>query len=203
MSYLVAFLGNPGTQYERTRHNAAWRLLFELERRWYPSWQRKFNGRYAQVDLSPPPGASAGGGSPHGGRATRAVLLVPETFMNKSGESVQPCARFFRFEPPSIVVVHDDTEIDFGFIGLKFGGGLGGNNGLKSTAERLGTRDFYRLRIGISRPRRGSLSSHVLGKFTPEEESELPTVLEEAARLLETALTTELKPTEPYRALGS
>lgn len=190
MSYLVAFLGNPGPQYERTRHNVAWRLLGELERRWYPSWQGKFHGRYAQVEVSPP-------------REARALLLVPETYMNKSGESIQPCARFFRIEPREIIVVHDDTEIDFGFIGLKFGGGLGGNNGLKSTAERLGTRDFFRLRIGVSRPRHGSLSSHVLGKFATEEEAELPSVLEEAAHLLETALTTGLKPVEPYRVLGS
>jgi PTH1 family peptidyl-tRNA hydrolase len=202
---MVAFLGNPGKQYERTRHNVAWRLLGELETRWHPSWQGKFNGRYAQVDVAPPklPPAPGAGATPGAGASPRVVLLVPETFMNRSGESIQPCARFLRIEPPSIIVVHDETELDFGSIGVKFGGGLGGNNGLKSTAERLGTRDFFRLRIGISRPRHGSLSSHVLGKFTAEEESELPTILEEAARLLESSLTAGPKPVEPYRVLRS
>ncbi len=196
---MVAFLGNPGTQYERTRHNVARRLLGELEARWHPSWQGKFNGRYAQVDVAPASAAGAAGAA----GARRVVLLVPETYMNRSGESIQPCARFFRIEPESIVVVHDDTELAFGSIAVKLGGGLGGNNGLKSTAERLGTRDFFRLRIGISRPRHGSLSSHVLGKFTAEEESELPAILEEAAGLLESSLTAGPKPVEPYRVLRS
>lgn len=185
MPMLTVFLGNPGKQYAKTRHNVAWRLLESLEPRWAPGWQQKFNGRFAQIS----PVAGAAGGAGGGGTSARGgvVLLVPETFMNKSGDSVQPCARYFRIPPERIIVVHDDTEISFGEIGLKRGGGLGGNNGLKSTAERLGSRDFYRLRIGVSRPRHGSLSSHVLGKFTAEEEAELDHVLRAAGDLLEEA----------------
>ncbi|MFW5728925.1 MAG: aminoacyl-tRNA hydrolase [bacterium] len=179
MTYLVAFLGNPGKQYEKTRHNVAWRLLEPVRRYWMPRWQQKFRGRFAQVTLGS--GAAAGNAAQPG----TAILLVPETYMNKSGESVQPCARYFRIPDAQIIVVHDDTELDFGAVAMKFGGGLGGNNGLKSVAERLGTRDFFRLRIGVSRPRHGSLSSHVLGAFTPEEESTLPPVVDHAFDLLE------------------
>ncbi len=190
MTYLVAFLGNPGKQYEKTRHNVAQRLLEPVERYWVPSWQQKFHGRFAQVTVGSRGGrggTTASEPAPAGGPAT-AILLVPETYMNRSGESVQPCAKYFRVPDARILVVHDDTEMDFGVIGMKFGGGLGGNNGLKSVAERLGTRDFYRLRIGVSRPRHGSLSSHVLGKFTSEEESALPGVINQAFELLETAV---------------
>lgn len=176
MSYLSVFLGNPGTQYARTRHNVARRLLEELEPDLMPSWQRKFKGRFAKVRIGGPgsPGAGA--------EAAQVILLAPDTYMNKSGESVQPCADFFRIPPARIMVVHDDTELDFGTVAVKFGGGLGGNNGLKSIAERLGTRDFHRLRIGISRPKRGSLSSHVLGNFSEEEEARLEEIMEDARR---------------------
>lgn len=204
MTYLVAFLGNPGKQYEKTRHNVARRLLDPVERYWMPGWQQKFHGRFAQVTVGGGGGEGSRGGSARAsgaasgpasapaagpaGEPASAILLVPETYMNRSGESVQPCAKYFRIPDARIIVVHDDTEMDFGLIGMKFGGGLGGNNGLKSVAERLGTRDFYRLRIGVSRPRHGSLSSHVLGKFAPEEESALPGVIDQAFELLETAL---------------
>lgn len=172
MTYLSVFLGNPGAQYARTRHNVARRVLERVEPELMPSWQQKFKGRFAKLRMQGVARAED----------TQVILLVPETFMNKSGESVQPCADFFRIPSERILVVHDDTELDFGAVALKFGGGLGGNNGLKSLTDRLGTRDFHRLRIGISRPRRGDLSSHVLGAFSDEEESALGDVLDTARK---------------------
>ncbi len=185
MNYLVVFLGNPGNQYRKTRHNVGARCLEYLSFYRELSWQEKFKGRFARHICT---GAAGGArSSPSSGSvgSITAGLLVPQTFMNRSGESVSAAASFYKLKPSSIIIVHDDLETEFGKYDIKIGGGLGGHNGLRSIAVLLASRDFLRLRIGISRPRRKSVSSYVLGKFTPEEEAELPGVLEEAARFLE------------------
>lgn len=149
---MVVFLGNPGQEYRETRHNFAWRVPACLD----PApqqWQKKFQGeinRYTPHDQS-------------------VWLLKPFTLMNRSGRSVSAAAQYLDIRPEEILVVHDDLEIDFGWIGIKQGGGLGGHNGLRSISDSLGTRDFPRLRLGISRPGRGSVTSWVLGRFSKEE----------------------------------
>lgn len=135
-------------------------------------WKEKFKGMVA----------SRGG----------VVFLKPGAFMNRSGESVGPCASYYRVAPSELLVVHDDMELSFGRVELRTGGGLGGHNGLKDIVRVLGTREFERLRFGISRPPRGAPAQHVLSRFSPEEEAELPALLTEAARLLETRLRAEL-----------
>lgn len=169
---LIVFLGNPGRPYEQTRHNIAWMLADRWDAAKNLSWKEKFRGRYSQILRESRP----------------CVLLRPETYMNRSGESVQACARFFRIEPPEILVVHDDLELDFGWMGIKRGGGMAGHNGLRSTGSSLGSRDFLRFRLGISRPGRGSASGHVLGKFTESEQALLPSFLEKAAEILNECL---------------
>jgi PTH1 family peptidyl-tRNA hydrolase len=161
---IIALLGNQGKQYERTRHNAGWMLTPFLTPE--TTWQSKFKGRWQKVVL--------------GGR--QIVLLEPLTMMNLSGESVQAAASFFRVDPDSIAVAHDDVELGFGEAGIRFGGGLAGHNGLRSVAKSLGTQDFWRIRIGVGRPAHGELRAHVLGRFTQDEEAVLPDVLGAIAR---------------------
>ncbi|MCL2293818.1 MAG: aminoacyl-tRNA hydrolase, partial [Spirochaetes bacterium] len=154
----------------KTRHNAAWMLLQQLEKKEAFQWQKKFKGSFAKSDT------------------TGTVFLKPEVFMNLAGESVAPALSFFKFLPKNLIVCHDDIELGFGTVALKFGGGSAGHNGLRSISNLLGTNDFWRFRIGISRPVVGKVDAHVLGKFSPDEEAVLPVYMEKAAAYLETFL---------------
>jgi PTH1 family peptidyl-tRNA hydrolase len=159
LDLLVAGLGNPGRDYERTRHNAGWLVLDELARRHGGSWRSKFSGSAAEVRFG----------------ESRLALLKPETYMNESGRSVGAAARFFKVEPEQLLVVHDDVDLESGRLQARRGGGLAGHNGLRSLAQHLGSQDFLRLRIGVGRPGRGdprSVSDWVLSRFEPEEDAE-------------------------------
>jgi PTH1 family peptidyl-tRNA hydrolase len=155
LELLVAGLGNPGREYERTRHNIGWLVADELARRYDGSFRSKFSGQLAEVR--------------DGER--RLALLKPETFMNVSGESVGAAARFFKVRPEALLVVHDDVDLDPGRLQVRLGGGLAGHNGLRSIASTLGTQEFLRLRIGVGRPGRGDrrpVADYVLSGFEPE-----------------------------------
>ncbi len=173
MVRLVVFLGNPGTQYANTRHNVARLVIEHLPFAHELRWSSKFNALMAEY--RPLPGAT-----------TR--FLQPEDYMNRSGSSIARAAQFFKLTTEEILVAHDDLELPFGRVGLRKGGGLGGHNGLRSVRERLGSGEFRRLRIGIGRPSHGSVHNHVLGRFSAEEEAELPDVLAEAAAQLTRAI---------------
>jgi PTH1 family peptidyl-tRNA hydrolase len=155
LDLLVAGLGNPGREYERTRHNVGWMVVDELARRREGSFRSKFAGQLAEVrdgDL-------------------RLALLKPETYMNVSGRSVGEATRFFKVEPGELLVVHDDVDLEPGRLQARLGGGLAGHNGLRSITEVLGTQDFLRLRIGVGRPERGDrrpVADYVLSPFEPE-----------------------------------
>jgi len=163
---LVAGLGNPGKRYADTRHNLGFMVADEIHRQGaFPEWREKFSGLFAKGNDN--------------------ALLKPQTFMNLSGDSVQPCAAFLKVEPADIVVVHDELDLPFGETRIKFGGGAAGNNGLKSIIQRLGTPDFVRIRIGIGRPPpgfRGTGADYVLTSFDPSERAELPDILEGAVK---------------------
>ena len=159
LDLLVAGLGNPGREYERTRHNAGWLVLDELARRHSGSWRSKFSGSLAEIRLGD----------------LRLALLKPETYMNDSGRSVGAAVRFFKVEPKQVLVVHDDVDLEAGRLQARAGGGLAGHNGLRSLAQHLGSQDFLRLRVGIGRPGRGDprpVADWVLSPFTPEEDPE-------------------------------
>jgi PTH1 family peptidyl-tRNA hydrolase len=159
LDLLVAGLGNPGREYERTRHNAGWLVLDELARRHGGSWRSKFSGSLAEVRLGD----------------LRLGLLKPETYMNESGRSVGAAVRFFKVEPEQVLVVHDDVDLEAGRLQAKDGGGLAGHNGLRSLAQHLGSQDFLRLRIGVGRPGRGDprpVADWVLAPFAPEDDAE-------------------------------
>jgi PTH1 family peptidyl-tRNA hydrolase len=159
LDLLVVGLGNPGREHERDRHNVGWMVADELARRLDGSWRSKFSGQLAEVRLD----------------GLRLGLLKPETYMNDSGRSVSAAARFFKVEPQSLLVVHDDVDLEPGRLQARAGGGLAGHNGLRSLAQALGTLDFQRLRIGVGRPGRGdprSVADYVLSGFAPEEDAQ-------------------------------
>jgi len=132
MILLAAFLGNPGPGYARNRHNAGRMLAQVLPFYSSLSWQKKFKGLYAVNN--------------------GVHFLMPETYMNLSGESVYAAASFFKIKIEEIMVVHDELELPLGTVSLKFSGGLGGHNGLRSMKKSFGNADFWRLRVGIGRP---------------------------------------------------
>jgi PTH1 family peptidyl-tRNA hydrolase len=152
LDVLVAGLGNPGREYERTRHNVGFMVCDELARRHGASFRSKFSGQLAETRID--------------GR--RAALLKPLTYMNDSGRSVGAAARFFKLPPERLLVLHDEVDLEPGRLQARFGGGLAGHNGLRSVAQHLKTPEFLRLRIGVGRPERGDprpVADFVLSPF--------------------------------------
>ena len=171
LDLLVAGLGNPGREYAAHRHNVGAMVVEELGRRHGGSFRSKFTGRLAEVRIE----------------GQRVALLKPETYMNESGRSVSAALRFFKLDPSSLLVVHDEGDFDLGRLQVRRGGGLAGHNGLRSVAGQLGTADFLRLRVGVGRPERGDprpLSDYVLSDFEPEDDAEA--IVARAADAVET-----------------
>jgi len=166
---LFVFLGNPGMKYKLNRHNFGFMFADYIESRIGKIvWNSKFKGEWAKVSIN---------GKEH-------YFLKPQTFMNKSGESVQAMAAFFKIGISELVVIHDDIETDFEKVTLKKGGGLAGHNGLRSISKVFGTNDYLRLKLGTGRPSKGDVSSFVLGNFTQDEQIVLPLVFENAFNML-------------------
>ena len=147
-AWLVVGLGNPGPTYASTRHNVGFMVVDELAARARASWAapRGMRGDVAESRLT----ASGMGGI--GADATKVVLLKPRTFMNESGAAVAKACAFFKIDLDHVVAIHDELDLDFGQLRLKFGGGDNGHNGLRSMRSHLGTGDFFRARFGIGRP---------------------------------------------------
>jgi PTH1 family peptidyl-tRNA hydrolase len=183
MIKLAAFLGNPGAEYARNRHNAGRMLAQALPFYQSLSWQKKYNGLYASFE--------------------GAHFLMPETYMNLSGVPIQAAAAFYKIKIEEIIVVHDELELPLGAISLKFSGGLGGHNGLRSIQKSFSSADFWRLRIGLGRPdsrlpgeggREGSgegIIDWVLSDFSKTEQETLIPTLDAGANLLMQAFACE------------
>lgn len=175
--YLVVGLGNPGKKYERNRHNVGFMVVERLARaHGLPDLKEKFSGVWTKGEIA----AAA--------RRLPVALLEPQTFMNLSGDSVQPAAAFLKVEAPSIIVVHDELDLPWRDVRLKVGGGHAGHNGLRSIIQRLGTPEFVRVRVGIGRPPpgfRGDVADWVLSDFDAMEKAELPDVVDRAAAAVE------------------
>jgi PTH1 family peptidyl-tRNA hydrolase len=169
---LIVGLGNPGTRYARTRHNAGFEAVRALaERVKADAWREKFHGELARCSL----------------RGTEALLLCPMTFMNDSGRSVQAAMAFYKVPVSELIVVHDELDLDFGTIRLKVGGGHAGHNGLRSIFQYIGTNDFVRLRIGIGHPPKGftgEVADYVLSDLNSAERAEFPDVIKKATDAL-------------------
>ena len=171
LDLLVAGLGNPGREYASTRHNVGFMVCDELARRHGASFRTKFSGELAEHRLD----------------GARLALLKPQTFMNESGRSVGPAARFFKTNPGALLVVHDEVDLEPGRLQARLGGGLAGHNGQRSIAKHLGTPDFLRLRVGVGRPERGdprSVADFVLSPFG--EEIDVEALVARAADAVET-----------------
>jgi peptidyl-tRNA hydrolase, PTH1 family len=171
LDLLIAGLGNPGREYEQTRHNLGWLVGDELARRHGGSFRSKFSGQLAEMRIG----------------EKKVALLKPETYMNESGRSLAAAARFFKVEPGALLVVHDDVDLEPERLQARLGGGLAGHNGLRSIAQALATNDFLRLRMGVGRPVRGdrrSVSDYVLSKFDPE--TDVDALVARAADAVET-----------------
>ncbi|MDI9930656.1 aminoacyl-tRNA hydrolase [Rhodococcus sp. IEGM 1354] len=177
---LIVGLGNPGPQYDKTRHNVGFMVADALAGRVGSSFSshKKSNSDIVQARLD--------------GRSV--VVAKPRTFMNLSGQPVAALARFFSVDPANIVVVHDELDIDFGALRLKLGGGEGGHNGLRSISSHLGTKDYLRVRVGVGRPPgRMDPASFVLKPFSTPERKDLGVVIEEAADAAELLLKVGLE----------
>ena len=162
---LVVGLGNPGSDYEATRHNIGFMVVDALVKR---TLARKLSSSSFQGELF---------------KFQNHLLLKPLTYMNLSGESVVKVKNFYKIE--DVVVIHDDLDLPFGALRFKKGGGHGGHNGLKSIDEHI-SREYIRLRIGIGKPEhKGEIVSYVLGKFEPEEQKLLPCLIEQSCEALE------------------
>jgi len=219
MLKLAVFLGNYGYKYKNNRHNAGWMLAEVLPFLQELNWQNKFKGLYSCIDYNRI--CTAENIELESGETLEIPLpavpdlpskihfLLPETFMNRSGESAQAAAVFFKIKLDEIIVIHDEIELPFGNLSLKYGGGLGGHNGLRSMKDSFGSADFWRLRIGIGRPDErvpgkggdagndNGIAGWVLSDFSSEEAQTLVPVFNTGARLLLRALATGPQPLLP------
>ena len=196
MIKLVAFLGNYGKEYEKTRHNVSWYFEDSLPFAGRLSWQSKFKGQIAS--LTPQELSQWACDTKICSKKDGSPVLVPEeapahiyflkpmTYMNLSGDSIIEVANFYKIQPSEILVVHDELELAPGFVSLKWSGGLGGHNGLRSTKAVLNTPDFWRLRFGIGRPDNPNISvaDYVLSRFTPDQQELMQNVFSQTNLLL-------------------
>ncbi|MCG2580309.1 MAG: aminoacyl-tRNA hydrolase [Marinobacter sp.] len=176
---MVVGLGNPGPDYENTRHNAGALFVEALARAAGQTLrpERKYHGLYARIQW----------------QGLDLHLLNPTTFMNRSGLAIKALADFFKIQPQQILVAHDELDIPPGTAKLKKGGGHGGHNGLRDTIAHLGTNDFLRLRVGIGHPGDSrKVTGYVLGRLGKQETEELNAVIDEIMRVLPDAASGKL-----------
>jgi len=170
-THLILGLGNPGPEYAATRHNIGHLVVDLLAARAGVQFKKmpRINAVIAETRLSPIP-------------APKVVLAKTLTYMNQSGGPTTALARYYRIPPENIIVIHDDVDLPFGAIRLKIGGGEGGHNGLRDISKALGTRDYYRVRLGVGRPPGNQdTANHVLNRFSAAERAGLPLFLDDAA----------------------
>ncbi len=168
MDFLVVGLGNPGKEYELTRHNIGFIVLDNLADK-------------AGIEIS----KSAHKGILGKGEYldNTVYLFKPLTFMNKSGEALKEIKNFYKIPADQIIVIHDELDLQLGDIRSKFGGGTAGHNGLKSIVEKTGDKDFHRIRIGIGKPEyKTQVVDHVLSTFSEEEFKGLDNLIEKAIK---------------------
>jgi len=173
---LIVGLGNPGREYETTRHNVGFWWVDELARQQKLSFKNetKFHGLAARGQL----------------QGHEMLLLKPQTFMNVSGRSIGALAQFYKIAPSEILVVHDDLDLPPGVARLKLGGGHGGHNGLKDIIAHLGARDFWRLRLGIGHPGdRAEVVNFVLNDPRKEERALIEQAVQRALEIADLIIT--------------
>lgn len=182
MIRLIVGLGNPGPEYEATRHNAGFWWVEGAARQLKVSLlpDRAYHGLVARMNRPQDQGGPV-------------WLLQPMTYMNLSGKSVAPLARFFKIAPNEILVVHDELDLPPGQMKLKQGGGNGGHNGLKDIQAQLGTGDYWRLRLGIGHPGvKAEVANYVLRKPPADERDAIERNIEDSLKLMDLMLAGEM-----------
>ncbi|MBN2779469.1 MAG: aminoacyl-tRNA hydrolase [Alphaproteobacteria bacterium] len=170
---MIIGLGNVGAKYALTRHNVGFLFVDALAHTFnFDGFKEKFKGEFSKVTIDSDP----------------VILLKPHTFMNLSGQSVQPAMQFFKIKPEELFVVHDDIDLKFSEVKIKCGGGDAGHNGLKDITRAIG-KDYWRLRIGVGRPEFGDVSDYVLQKFSKEQLDSLVPLLEKLVDQTPTLIT--------------
>ena len=168
---LIVGLGNPGREYEKTRHNVGFSFIdtylkyHQIEEK----WTSKFNGKYLQTTLF----------------GEKVIFLKPQTFMNLSGDSVSKIVDYFDINISDILVVSDDLDILLGHFKLRFDGSCGGHNGLRDIEKKLGTSEYRRLKIGISNNKTMDTKDYVLGTFSKEERTIINNLMQELCPVLD------------------
>ncbi|MBI2639987.1 MAG: aminoacyl-tRNA hydrolase [Candidatus Sungbacteria bacterium] len=170
--YLIIGLGNPGEKYDNTRHNIGRAIVEAFAKKVGASFSpnKKWNALAAESKLG----------------KEKFILLMPETFMNKSGNAVGPAARFYKIKPASVIVIHDDSDIELGRGKLSFNKSSAGHKGVESIIRALKTQSFWRFRIGIQKKRRVEAEKLVLQKFAPAEIKTAAKVIKKTLLALET-----------------
>ncbi len=180
MIRLLVGLGNPGPQYDATRHNAGFWFVDAVAQR-------------LKVQLAPERGYFGHAARASAGGATL-WLLEPATFMNLSGKSVAALARFFKFAPDEILVAHDELDLMPGQVKMKLGGSHAGHNGLKDIEAQLGSADFWRLRLGIGHPgAKAEVIDYVLKKPTPDQRTEIDKAMDQALSALDLVIAGDME----------
>jgi PTH1 family peptidyl-tRNA hydrolase len=179
---LIVGLGNPEAKYHQTRHNIGFEAVDTLAQSWHFSWQehRRFHGWFAE-------GLVAG---------QKIALLKPSTYMNRSGQAVRAVLDWYKLSPESLLVIYDDMDLPIGRLRLRLSGSAGGHNGMKSIISHIGGEHFPRLRLGIGKALDKTLTtSHVLGRFTPEERPLVEQSLQLAVEAVESSLRQSIEKT--------
>ncbi|WP_438341515.1 aminoacyl-tRNA hydrolase [Mycoplasma sp. 3341] len=170
---LIVGLGNPGKEYEHTRHNVGFDVIDILASRLQaPAFREKFKGEYSKTDDY--------------------ILAKPLTFMNSSGDFVKALMQFYKINIDDLIVVYDDMDHAVGKAVIKTSGSAGGHNGLDDIIQKLGTKEIKRLKIGIGRPI-GNLKNYVLNRFSPEQDKIVRQVMEKSAQVLETYIFNDIR----------
>jgi PTH1 family peptidyl-tRNA hydrolase len=172
--FLIVGLGNPGKKYEKTRHNVGFRVVDLLAERWEcDHYDTAFQGELVKCST----------------QGKKILLLKPQTYMNLSGSSVAACAKYHKIPATHIWIIHDELDLPIGNLRLREGGSSGGHNGVQSVIEGLGTRDFTRFRLGISRPTDLTpIEDYVVQPFSPNEREAVEAMVLRAADAVEAAL---------------
>lgn len=163
---IIAGLGNPGTKYENTRHNAGFMTMDKIANELHESWDHeKFSAKFIKTKY----------------KGEDVILLKPLTYMNESGFAIRQCLDFYKAGPEDLLVIYDDVDLPVGKIRLRQKGSAGGHNGIKSIISCIFTQEFDRIRVGVGKDPKIPMINWVLGKFRPEEQKDLCEALERAA----------------------
>ena len=183
--WLVVGLGNPGPGYAKNRHNVGFMIADLVAERIGAKFgrARRAASEVAEGHLGP--------------GSARLVIAKPTTYMNLLGAPTAALAQFYKVPPEQIIAVHDELDLDFGTVRVKIGGGEGGHNGLRSISKSLSTKDYVRVRFGISRPPpRRDAADYVLSDFTAAQRKELDFLIDRAADVVESVVTIGVEPTQ-------